>query len=145
MSSLHSSRCLQIPSLNSLIMSLIVLLNSMLWMCFHVGNCASLKENNSDKLIYLNSWYPVGWTVWGSDDVALLKEAFNLMLKKIIPQFPVNSLCLLSSRNVNSQLFLPPSPCWAILYSNPLQPQAQLFYFLCKFPQVKVFITTIEQ
>jgi hypothetical protein len=37
------------------------------------GQC--LNESSPSKILYLNIWYPVGWTAWkGLEDEALLEK-----------------------------------------------------------------------
>ena len=42
---------------------------------FSEATCAGLDDNGLCRFVYLNTWFPVGGTVWeGLGDVALLEE-----------------------------------------------------------------------
>lgn len=39
-----------------------------------MGHCCGLKENDSNRLIYFNGWFPIGGTVWEGRGVTLLEN-----------------------------------------------------------------------
>lgn len=68
--------------------------------CILMGNYGSFNENGPHWLVYLNTWFPVGGTVWlGLEGVTFLEEmchwgqALRFQKTHIIPRMP---LCLLS-------------------------------------------------